>query len=161
MGGRGSSSLLGGQHLAEKQEKRLEDNAQHNDAKMSGRRLGAKYYEYTDANGKVQKGETGANTSGGTYKTSYSEEVARHSKKKTAVLEKERNELKNRSNDEYQKFARSAASRSASQVAGFADAEHKIKVIDQILRRKKWAVGQATVRYTELHRHSKKSSRPV
>lgn len=137
MGGRGSKSSIGGATLTKKQERKLEDNAQHNDAKASGLRLGAKYYEYTDANGKVHKGETGANSVGGTYRSSYSEEVAKYSKKKTSELEKEKSELRSRSNDAYQKFARSAASKSSSQVADFADADHKIKIINQILRRRK------------------------
>lgn len=137
MGGRGSSSGIGGPLLTKKQERKIEDNAQHNDAKISGLRLGAKYYEYTDVNGKSHKGETGANSIGGTYRSSYSEEVAKYSKKKTSELEKEKSELKNKSNDAYQKFARIAASKSSSQVAHFADADHKIKIINQILRRRK------------------------
>lgn len=88
-------------------------------------------------NGKIHKGETGANSVSGTYRSSYDEEVAKYSKKRTSELEKEKTELRNRSNDAYQKFARSAASKSSSQVADFADADHKIKIINQILRRRK------------------------
>lgn len=40
MGGRGSSSGIGGPLLTKKQERKIEDNAQHNDAKISGLRLG-------------------------------------------------------------------------------------------------------------------------
>lgn len=122
--------------ISAKQERKLEDTAQANDAKFEGWRLGAKNYEYTDSTGKIKKGETGRNT-GGTYKAQFSEQTAAYAKMSTFALEKERDTLKARSNDQYQRFARSAASKSASQVASFADADAKIRMINQVLRRRK------------------------
>lgn len=133
MGGRGSTS---GITLSAKQERKLEDAAQQSDAKFEGWRLGAKNYEYTDSTGKVKKGETGRNT-GGTYKAQFSEQTAAYAKMSTSALEKEKDALKAHSNDQYQRFARSAASKSASQVASFSDADAKIKMINQVLRRRK------------------------
>lgn len=128
LGGRGGSS---GMTALKK-----EDNAQHSDAKRNGLRLGARFYEYTDSNGKVHKGETG-NKQGGTYRASYSKEVADYAKKSTPSLQKERNALKDKSNNAYQIFTRSAASKSGSQASTFADADHKIRMIDQVLRRRR------------------------
>ncbi len=122
--------------ISAKQERKLEDAAQQNDAKFEGWRLGAKNYEYTDSEGKIKKGETGRNT-GGTYKAQFSEQTAAYAKMSTSALEKERDSLKARSDDQYQRFARSAASKSASQVASFADADAKIRMINQVLRRRK------------------------
>lgn len=133
MGGRGGASGLA---LSAKQEKKLEDAAQKNDAKFEGWRLGAKNYEYTDSAGKKHTGETGRNT-GGTYKTQFSEQVASYAKMSTSALEKERDSLKARSDDQYQRFSRSAASKSASQVFSFVDADTKIRMINQVLRRRK------------------------
>ena len=133
MGGRGGSS---GITLSAKQERKLEDAAQLNDAKFEGWRLGAKNYEYTDSTGKIKKGETGRNT-GGTYKAQYNEKIASYAKMSTSALEKERDSLKARSDDQYQRFARSAASKSASQVSSFTDADTKIRMINQVLRRRK------------------------
>lgn len=134
MGGRGASGIS----LAKKQEEAMEDRLQANDAKVSAKYAGAKYYEYIDRNGKVHTGESEARgASGGTYRASYSREVAQYAKRTTPELQKEMADLKNRSTDQYQKFTRSAASKSASQVANFSDADHKIKVITQILRRRK------------------------
>lgn len=130
MGGRGSASGLS------ISSKRAEDIAQANDAKENGRRLGAKYYEYTDSTGKKITGDTGRGA-GGTYRASYDEEVARYARMSTNALEKELNALKNKSTENYQLFARSAASRSASQVSAFADADAKIRRINQVLRRRK------------------------
>lgn len=48
-GGRGSTSGLA---LTEKQAKKIEDSAQMKDTMLNGARLGAKFYEYTDSNGK-------------------------------------------------------------------------------------------------------------
>ena len=134
MGGRGSA---GGVFLGEKQYRRLEDSAQRNDAIQNGIRARARYYEYTDSTGKVHRGETGANTPGGTYRAAYNEQIAAYSRQSTQSLEKERETLKRPSNDQYQRFARSAASKSASQVRGFADADAKIRMIDQILSRRR------------------------
>lgn len=133
MGGRGSAS---GITLSAKQERKLEDLAQANDAKFEGWRLGAKNYEYTDSDGKIKKGETGRRT-GGTYRAQFSEQVASYAKMSTPSLEKELKTLKARSDDQYMRFTRSAASKSASQVAGFLDADSKIKLINQVLRRRK------------------------
>lgn len=133
MGGRGSAS---GITLSAKQERKLEDGAQLSDAKFEGWRLGAKNYEYTDSVGKKHTGETGRNT-GGTYKAQFSEQKAAYAKMSTSALEKERDSLKVRSDDQYQRFSRSAASKSASQVASFADADAKIRMINQVLRRRK------------------------
>lgn len=138
MGGRGSGS--GGMsdvRLSESQARKLEDRAQLNDTKASGYRLGTRFFEYTDSNGKTYKGETGNNRPGGTYRATYNQQVADYAKKSTSSLQKERTTLKSQSNDAYQKFTRVAASRSGSQVASFADADHKIKMIDQVLRRRK------------------------
>lgn len=135
MGGRGSTS--GGIALNERQFRRLEDTAQHNDAIQNGLRARARYYEYTDSAGKIHKGETGANTSGGIYRAAYSEQVAAYSKMATSELEKERARLKAVSNDQYQRFARSAASRSSSQVSAFTSADAQAKMIEQILRRRR------------------------
>lgn len=74
-GGRGSASGLA---LTEKQAKKIEDSAQMKDTMLNGARLGAKFYEYTDSNGKKHSGETGAGTQGGTYRSEYSDEVARY-----------------------------------------------------------------------------------
>lgn len=133
MGGRGA-----GISLTKKQEEAMEDRLQANDAKVSAKYAGARYYEYTDRNGRVHTGESEARgASGGTYRATYSREVADYARKTTPQLQKEMADLKNRSTDQYQKFTRSAASKSASQVASFSDADHKIKVITQILRRRK------------------------
>lgn len=99
-------------------------------------RRGAKYYEYTGIDGKVTKGETGA-PSGGTYRTKYSDTVSEYSRKSTKELEQERKILQGQVYDAYQRFTRSAASRSASLVASFSSADAKISAIDQILRRRK------------------------
>lgn len=133
MGGRGSSSGIA---LSAAQERKLEDTAQFNDAKHYGFTRGAKHVEYTDSNGKIRKADTGRPT-GGTYRTSYSEDVANYAKMSTAELESKRSEYQKISDENYQKFARSAASKSASQVAGFASADSKIKMINQVLRRRK------------------------
>lgn len=89
----------------------------------------------------IRRGKThrrdGANTQGGTYKAQFSEQVAAYAKMSTPALEKERDALKARSDDQYQRFARSAASRSASQVAGFLEADAKLKMVNQVLRRRK------------------------
>lgn len=135
MGGRGGSSGL---TVSPAQERKLEDTAQKSDAKYAGLRLGAKYYEYTDRSGKITKGETGSTRQGGgTYKASYSDQVAAYAKMSTSDLQKERKSLYNYSTDNYQKFSRSAASKSASQVEAFAGADAKIRAIDQVLRRRK------------------------
>ncbi len=115
----------------------MEDAAQQSDAKFNGWRTGAKFYEYTDSTGKVKKGETGRNTAGGIYKAQFSEQVASYAKMSTSALEKERDKLKAKSDENYQKFARSAASKSASQVSSFTDADTKIRMINQVLRRRK------------------------
>lgn len=133
-GGRGSVS---GISLTEKQRRKIEDGAQMKDTQINGRAAGARYYEYTDSNGKKHSGETGAGTSGGTYRAQYSDEVAQYAKRNTQSLEDELKQLKAKSNDQYQRFARSASSRSASQVQGFADADRRIKMINQVLRRRK------------------------
>lgn len=137
MGGRGGSSGMNGTRISESQARKLEDKAQFNDTRVSGYRLGARFFEYTDSNGKVLKGETGNNKPGGIYRASYNQQVADYAKKSTTSLRKERAALKEQSNDAYQKFTRAAASRSGSQAASFADADHKIKMIDQVLRRRK------------------------
>ena len=62
-GGRGSASGLA---LTEKQAKKIEDSAQMKDTMLNGASLGAKFYEYTDSNGKKHSGETGAGSQGGT-----------------------------------------------------------------------------------------------
>lgn len=134
MGGRGGT---GGVALSSKQLRKLENAAQHNDARQNGLRARARYYEYTDSTGKVHKGETGANTPGGTYRASFSETVFRYSAMSTKELERELARFKGISDDNYQKFARSAASKSASQVAAFSSADTNIKAIGQILRRRK------------------------
>ena len=132
-GGRGSTSGLA---LTEKQAKKIEDSAQMKDTMLNGARLGAKFYEYTDSNGKKHSGETGAGAQGGTYRSEYSDEVARYAQRSTRSLENELQQLKSKLNDQYQRFARSAASKSASQVQGFADADRRIKMINQVLRRR-------------------------
>lgn len=133
MGGRGS-----GISMTKKQEEAMEDKLQAKDAKVSAKYAGAKYYEYIDRNGRVHTGESEARGAlGGTYRATYSQEVADYARKPTSQLQKEMEYLKNRSTEQYQKFTRSAASKSTSQVASFSDADHKIKVITQILRRKK------------------------
>lgn len=133
MGGRGGES---GITLSAKQERKLEDAAQKSDAKFEGWRLGAKNYEYTDSTGKKYTGETGR-SAGGTYKAQFSERVERYAKMSTSALEKERDSLKARSDDQYQGFTRSAASRSASHVYAFVDADSKLKMINQVLRRRR------------------------
>lgn len=130
-GGRGAGFGSGGSAW-----KRKEDAAQQSDAKFNGWRTGAKYFEYTDRTGKVHRGETGRN-GGGTYKAQYNKQVASYAKMSTSALEKERDRLKALSDENYQKFSRSAASKSASQVSLFSDADTKIKMINQVLRRRK------------------------
>lgn len=134
MGGRGGS---GGIALTSRQQHRIEDSMQKNDAIQNGLRARAKYYEYTDSSGKIHKGETGANTLGGVYRAQYSEGVAAYSRESTASLEKERAKLKAISDENYQKFTGSAASKSGSLVSAFANADVKIRMIDQILRRRR------------------------
>lgn len=115
--------------------RRVEDAAQRNDAKFEGWRRGAKYYEYTDSNGKITTGETGRNT-GGTYKVKFNEDIEKYAKMPTHELEKQRDAFKANSNNQYQMFARSAASRSASQVASFVRSDRQIAMINQVLRRR-------------------------
>lgn len=137
MGGRGGSSGMGGGiSLNASQQKKLEDTAQFNDAKFYAYTRGAKKVEYTDSNGKVRKAETGR-ANGGTYRTSYSEEVANYSKMSTSELISKRSEYQKTSDENYQKFAHSAASKSKSQVTAFASADNQIKMINQVLRRRK------------------------
>ena len=133
MGGRGSSSGIA---LSAAQERKLEDTAQFNDAKHYGFTRGAKHVEYTDSNGKIRKVDTGRPT-GGTYRTIYSEDVANYAKMSTTELESKRSEYQKTSDENYQKFARSAASKSKSQVIAFASADSQIKMINQVLRRRK------------------------
>lgn len=136
MGGRGNSGSSS--TLTKKQERKLEDIAQQNDTKFLGWRNRAKYYEYTDSKGKKHTGETRATgVTGGTYRAKFNEQVERYSKMSTSALEKERDSLKARSTEEYQKFYRSSVSRSASQVSSFADADSKVKMINQVLRIRK------------------------
>lgn len=133
----GISRKAEGVTVSENQYRRLEDVAQKNDAIQNGLRARARYYEYIDSSGKTHKGETGANAPGGTYKAKYSEMVAAYSRESTADLEKERSKLKSISDTNYQKFTSAAASRSGSLVSSFASADEKIRMIDQILRRRK------------------------
>lgn len=115
-----------------------EDREQRNYAKTEGFRKGAKYYEYTDMSGRVFQGETGNEKArGGTYRASYSTIVSDYSKKSTSELNVEKERLKAISDENYQKFARSAASKSASQVSAFADADARISAINQVLKRRK------------------------
>lgn len=134
MGGRGGA---GGTALTERQYYRLENAAQKNDAIQNGLRARARYYEYTDISGKVHKGETGANVPGGTYRAAYSEQVASYSRMSTSALETERARLKAISDDAYQKFTRAAASKSGAQVNLFGNADTQIKLINQVLRRRR------------------------
>lgn len=135
MGGRGGSSGI--VSLSPKQERKLEDVAQKNDAKFAGWRNRAKFYEYTDSEGKVHRGETGANTQGGTYRAKYSEQVADYAKMSTSFLEKEKERLKAVSDNHYQKSTRVAASRTGTHMESFADADTKLRMINQVLRRRK------------------------
>lgn len=134
MGGRGASS---GVTLTNKQSQKLEDAAQRQDAIYAGRRLNARSYEYTDSKGKKHTGLTGANVPGGVYKAEYSQKVAEYAKLKTSELQELLKRKKAISDDNYQKFARSAASKSASQVSGFASSDSEIRMINQVLKRRK------------------------
>lgn len=131
MGGRGANSGISGNRFNSR-----EDKEQMNDAKLNGLRQRAKYYEYTDKNGKVHKGETGNLAGGGTYRAKYSEQVSVYAKMATEKLKSERKALKDISDENYQKFTRAAASRSGSMVEKFGEADKKIKMIDQVLRRR-------------------------
>ncbi|MFR8954668.1 MAG: hypothetical protein ACLVH7_11240 [Flavonifractor plautii] len=111
-----------------------EDKAQELDAKDNAARAGARYYEYTDRNGEVHRGETGR-SNGGVYRTAYSEQVAEYAQMPQQELEEELKRLESISTENYQRFSRSAASKSASQVAAFADADTKARQIKQVLRR--------------------------
>jgi hypothetical protein len=133
MGGRGSSSGIA---LSPAQERKLEDTAQFNDAKRYGWARGARYVEYTDSNGKVKKAETGRG-SGGTYRTSYNEDVANYAKMSTKTLNAELSKQRAAANDNYQRFAYGAASRIASNVTKFSEAGTKAKMIEQVLRRRR------------------------
>jgi hypothetical protein len=133
MGGRGGKSGIA---LSVAQERKLEDAAQFKSAKRYGYVAGAKRVEYTDSTGKIRKADTGRAT-GGTYRTSYSEEVAKYAKMSTKKLNEELSKQRAISDNNYQQFARSAASRSASQVSNFASADKKIRMIKQVLARKK------------------------
>lgn len=135
MSGRGSAVSVSS--LTENQYRRIEDAAQLNDTIQNGLRAGTKYYEYTDAEGKIHKGETGAKTAGGIYRKEYSAQVASYSRMTTAQLEKEAERLQEISTANYQMFAVSAASRSASQVKAFSNADKRLNMIRQILRRRK------------------------
>lgn len=142
MGGRGSSSGIraressSGVTLNDKNARKLEDTAQFNEAKHYAYTRGAKKVEYTDSSGKIRKAETGR-PNGGTYRISYSEEVANYAKMSTTELESKRSEYQKTSDENYQKFAHSAASKSKSQVIAFASADSQIKMINQVLRRRK------------------------
>lgn len=140
MGGRGASFGGGGGNskisLSQAQERKLEDNAQFQDAKHFGYTRGAKTVEYTDRNGKTRKAETGR-TNGGVYRAQFSEQTANYSKMSTSELQQELKRQKEISDTSYQKFTRKAASKSGSLVSDFSSADVKIKQIQQILRRRK------------------------
>lgn len=140
MGGRGGISGIA---LSAAQERKLEDTAQFNDAKHRGWSFGAKYVEYTDRNGKIRKADTGRPT-GGTYRTSYNEEVANYAKMSTQSLNAELSKQRDISDKNYYAFTRTAASRNAAQVANFASADRKIKMIEQVLRRRRKLDGRGS-----------------
>ena len=122
--------------LTPQQERKIEDNAQFDDAKKYGLIRGAKYVEYTDANGNVRKAQTG-NSTGGTYKASFSDDVANYAKQSTPDLESTLKALKAKSDENYQKFTRASASRSGSLINITANADTQIRMIQQVLRRRK------------------------
>lgn len=133
MGGRGSRS---GISLNVSQEKKIEDAAQFNDAKVYGYTRGAAHVEYTDINGKIKKADTGR-SNGGTYRASYNAKVADYAKMSTTRLNAELSKQQAIVNDSYQKFTRSAASKSSSQVSAFSSADAEVRMIKQVLRRRK------------------------
>ena len=126
---------VNGVKLTPQQEKQIEDDAQFNDAKRYALIRGAKYVEYTDANGKVRKDVTG-NKTGGTYRTSYSDDVANYAKMSTNELQSELKDLQDVSTSNYMKFTRAAASRSGSLLSTTANADTQIRMIKQVLRRR-------------------------
>ena len=111
-----------------------EDAEQELDARSFGYKAGAKYYEYTDSKGQIHRGETGRGQ-GGVYRTAYSERISEYARMQTSTLREELKRLQGISTENYQLFARSAASKSSSQVAAFADADARIREIKQVLRR--------------------------
>lgn len=135
-GNRGGKRAVGGASLTPQQERKIEDDAQFDDAKKYGLIRGAKYVEYTDVNGNVRKAQTG-NSTGGTYKASFSDDIANYAKQSTSDLESALKVLKSKSDENYQKFTRASASRSGSLINITANADTQIRMIQQVLRRRK------------------------
>ena len=135
MGSRGQSS---------KKRYASEDRRQREDAQREGARRGAKFYEYTDRNGKKTTGETGnERAQGGTYRASFNEDVARYARMSPEELERERDRLKNESDTANWGITRAAASRTGSAVDQAAAADTQIARINQVLRRQRAAARSA------------------
>lgn len=143
MGGRGSSSGAaargGGGGFGGK-----ESENQFSDAKHYAQTRGATAVRYTDKNGNEHEAvlkngrwsDEKINQSGGIYTTKYSDDVARYARMKPEQLRAELKTQQAISNAAYQTSTRVAASKTGSQVSKFAEADAKIKMIKQVLRRK-------------------------
>ena len=139
MGGRGSASAAG-------RSANTENQAQFSDAKIYAERVGATAVRYTDESGKVtesvlvSKGNWNnqpITQNSRIYNAQYSPSVAEYAKMSTADLNAELKRQQEVSTSSYVKFTRVAASKSASEVKVFSEAERKIKEIKQVLRRRK------------------------
>lgn len=111
-----------------------EDKAQLEDLRREAIKKGAGSYEYTTKSGEVIKGTTGRK--GGTIKRQYDEEIEKLLQMSRADLEKEAEKLKAQSDEAYQRFTGSAASRSGSQVGIFSNADSRLAKVKRVLARK-------------------------
>lgn len=128
--GRGSSKAGGGRN-----ERQKENQLQFEEAIHFGRTRGAGSVEYTDSEGNVHKEKI--KDEGGVYKASFNPKIEQYNKMTEAELTTELKKQQSISDENYMKFARSAASKSGSQVKSFAKADEEIRAIKQVIRRKK------------------------
>ena len=111
------------------------DSLQFQEAIFYAKTRGAGSVEYTDSKGNVIKQK--AKDSGGIYRTSFNPKVEVYAKMGEQQLNAELKKQQAISDDNYMKFTRSAASKSASQVNAFTNADIELKAIKQALRRLK------------------------
>jgi len=111
------------------------DSLQLQEAIFYAKTRGAGSVEYTDSKGNVIKQKV--KDSGGVYRTSFNPKVEAYAKMGEQQLNAELKKQQAISDDNYMKFARSAASKSASQVQAFTNADIELKAIKQALRRLK------------------------
>ena len=111
------------------------DSLQLQEAIFYAKTRGAGSVEYTDSKGNVIKQKV--RDTGGTYRTSFNPKVETYAKMSEKELNAELKKQQAISDENYMKFSRSAASKSASQVQAFTNADIELKAIKQALRRLK------------------------